>query len=225
MRPGIYPIRLGFARGDAVQGERSIMVDSGSPNQGQGFRRALEKLPVRPEDIGLVLITHGHWDHIGSARDIKEITGARLAAHQRDKNRLEESLKSLPPGVTAWGRVFSRTLAMFMPLVHIPATEVEVVLGDEGLALDEYGIPGRVVYTPGHTMGSVSVLLDTGDALVGDLALNEFPLRFSPGLPILAEDLARVKESWKLLLDEGVRVVYPGHGKPFSAEVIRRALL
>lgn len=102
MRPGIYPIRLGFARGYVVQGEQSIMVDSGSPNQGQGFRRALEKLPVRPEDIGLVLITHGHWDHIGSARDIKEITGARLAAHQRDKDRLEESLKSLPPGVTAW---------------------------------------------------------------------------------------------------------------------------
>ena len=37
----------------------------------------------------------------------------------------------------------------------------------------------RVIHTPGHSMGSVSVLLETGDALVGDLAMTEFPLRFS----------------------------------------------
>jgi len=55
--------------------------------------------------------------------------------------------------------------------------------------------------------------------------MNEFPLRFSPGLPTLAEDLHRVKESWQLLLDKGAKTVYPGHGGPFSAEIIRRALL
>jgi hydroxyacylglutathione hydrolase len=111
-----------------------------------------------------------------------------------------------------------------MASVHIPATNVDVVLGDEALSLLEYGIPGKVIYTPGHTMGSVSVLLETGDALVGDLAMNGFPLRLSPGLPSAAEDMQRVKESWKLLLDEGAETVYPGHGKPFSAEIIRRAL-
>jgi glyoxylase-like metal-dependent hydrolase (beta-lactamase superfamily II) len=113
---------------------------------------------------------------------------------------------------------------MFLPLVLIPGTNVDIVIGDEGLSLDEYGVSGKVVYTPGHSSGSVSVLLETGDAFVGDMAMNMFPLRLSPGLPIFAEDLGKVKESWKLLLDQGAKMIYPVHGKPFSADIIRNAL-
>jgi len=55
--------------------------------------------------------------------------------------------------------------------------------------------------------------------------MNKFPLCLSPGLPILAEDMLQVKESWKVLLDKGAKTVYPAHGKSFSADVIRNALL
>ena len=112
-----------------------------------------------------------------------------------------------------------------MPFVHIPAADVDVVLGDEEFSLAEYEIPGKIIHTPGHSMGSVSVLLETGDAFVGDLAMNKFPLRFNLGLPIFTEDLRKVRESWKLLLDQGAETIYPAHGKPFSAEIIRKALL
>ncbi len=54
--------------------------------------------------------------------------------------------------------------------------------------------------------------------------MNGFPLRPGPGLPTAAEDLLSVKESWRLLLEGGAETIYPGHGRPFSAEVIRRAL-
>jgi glyoxylase-like metal-dependent hydrolase (beta-lactamase superfamily II) len=111
-----------------------------------------------------------------------------------------------------------------MPLIKIPPAEVDVILGDDGLSLYDYGIPGRVLHTPGHSSGSVSVLLDTGEAFVGDLAMNKFPLRLSPGLPIFAEDPAAVVKSWKLLLDQGASTVYPAHGKPFDATVIERAI-
>lgn len=77
----------------------------------------------------------------------------------------------------------------------------------EGLLLDEYGIPGKVLNTPGHSFESASVVLETGGAFVGDLAMNKFPLRISSALPIFAEDLSRLKESWKLLLDEGAKTV------------------
>ena len=109
--------------------------------------------------------------------------------------------------------------------MHIPATSVDIVLGDEEFSLTEYGIPGKIMYTPGHSKGSVSVLLETGEAFVGDLAISEFPMRLSPGLPILAEDLQTVRASWKLLLAAGAKTVYPAHGKPFSADILRKALL
>lgn len=225
MRVSIHPVTLGYDHCYLIQGEGTIMVDGGAPNQARGFTEALERLSMRPEEMQLIVLTHGHWDHIASAKHIKELTGAKIAMHRREKDWLEKSLKPLPPGVTTWGRVLAGVMAMFMPLIHIPATEVDVVLGDEELSLAEYGIPGRVIHTPGHPMGSVSVLLDTGDALVGDLAMNKFPLRLSPGLPIFAEDMQQVEDSWRLLLEEGAETVYPAHGKAFSAEVIRRALL
>jgi len=112
----------------------------------------------------------------------------------------------------------------FLPLIRIPPTEVDVVLGDEEVSLAKYGITGKVVHTPGHSSGSVSVLLETGDAFVGDMAMNKFPLRLSPGLPIFAEDWEQLMESWELLLASGAKTIYPSHGEPFSADIIREAL-
>jgi len=55
--------------------------------------------------------------------------------------------------------------------------------------------------------------------------MSMFPLRLSPGLPILAEDMPKVRESWKLLMDMGAKTIYPAHGKPFSVDIIRKALI
>lgn len=224
MRVGIHPITLGVDHCYIIQGERVIMIDGGAPKQAKCFTKAIERLSVKPDDIKLIVLTHGHWDHIGSAKEIKEITGAKLALHRQEKDWLEKSLKPMPPGVTVWGRIFVKIMALFMPLVHIPATDVDIVLEYGEFPLFEYGIPGKIVHTPGHSMGSVSVLLETGDAFVGDLAMNMFSLRLSPGLPILAEDMRKVRESWKLLVDAGAETIYPAHGKPFSVDLIRRAL-
>ena len=227
MTVSIHPIDLGFTRCYLIRDQGVIMVDAGGSGRAGSFKRALDRVPVDPEEIQLVVITHGHWDHIASAKEIKELTGAKIALHGREKDWLENPSgppSPVPPGVTAWGRIMVKMLKPFMHQIEIPPTEVDVVLGDEGLALAEYGIAGRVLYTPGHSSGSVSVLLDTGDAFVGDLAMNRFPLRLSPGLPVLAEDMPSVKKSWIQLLDAGAETVYPAHGKAFPAEIIRKAL-
>jgi hypothetical protein len=57
-----------------------------------------------------------------------------------------------------------------------------------------------------------------------DLAMNKFPLRLSPGLPIYAEDWPKVLDSWQMLLNLGAEMVYPSHGRAFSAEIIHAAL-
>jgi glyoxylase-like metal-dependent hydrolase (beta-lactamase superfamily II) len=224
MSLSIHPIKLGVARCYVIRAEGTILIDGGAPKKAKNFMKGIETLSIKPEDIQLIVITHGHWDHIGSAKEIKGITGAKIALHRNEKDWLEKSLKPLPPAVTLWGNIFAKIMAIFVPLIHVPAADVDVVLGDEELSLADYGIPGRIIPTPGHSMGSVSVLLETGDAFVGDLAMNAFPLRLSPGLPIFAEDLQEVKKSWHLLLAKGAKTVYPAHGKPFSADAIRRAL-
>jgi glyoxylase-like metal-dependent hydrolase (beta-lactamase superfamily II) len=83
-----------------------------------------------------------------------------------------------------------------------------VVISKE-FSLENYGLEGSVLETPGHTNGSISVLLKDGAVLVGDLAFNLTSKLF----PIFAESPTKVWESWKKLTDSGAREIYPGHGK------------
>jgi glyoxylase-like metal-dependent hydrolase (beta-lactamase superfamily II) len=220
----ILTIRMGMTRCYIIQDEGTMMIDCGPPNKLSSFIKSMNKASIDPKQIKLIVQTHGHWDHIGSTKAIKAVTGAQIAMHEPDKEWLEKSLIQLPPGATAWGRVLLMLISRYMRSTQIPATKVDVVLHDEELSLAPFGVPGKVVYTPGHTDGSVSVLLETGDAFIGDLAMNGLPFGLRPGLPIFAEDIKKVKESIRLLLEKGAKTFYPGHGNPFPADIIRKAL-
>lgn len=224
MAVSIHRIDLGFNQCYVIRSAGVIAVDAGAPDKEDRFLRGLSEAFVDPKEVRLIVITHGHWDHIGSAREMRHLTGGRIAMHRLDAPSLERSLKPLSPGVTAWGRLLSGMHKPFMPLISIPSAKVDLLLGDEEYPLHTYGIPGKILHTPGHTSGSVSVLLDTGEAFVGDLAMNRFPLRLSPGLPVFAEDMGAVRASWKSLLGQGAKTVYPAHGEPFPADRIRRML-
>ncbi|MEE9557785.1 MAG: MBL fold metallo-hydrolase [Candidatus Adiutricales bacterium] len=221
----IYSITLGLGSCYIIQDQGVIAIDTGNPKKGKEFLNGLEEASIKPEEVNLIVLTHGHFDHIGSTAEIKELTGAKVAMHQNEQEWLEKGLKPMPPGVTRWGKFLSGFItAVMIPFVHIPPTEVDLVLGDEGLSLTEYGVAGKIMYTPGHSSGSVSVLLDSGEAFVGDLAMNKLPMRRGPGLPVFAEDWAKVQESWTMLLEQGVQTVYPAHGEPFSIDIIKDAL-
>lgn len=65
------------------------------------------------------------------------------------------------------GRILARLLA------HLPfRTRAADIDADEGSRLDAFGISGSILYTPGHTPGSISGLLDSGDAIVGDVIMG-----------------------------------------------------
>jgi len=220
----IHTIKLGFDQCYLIGDKDWIMIDAGESNKKKNFLKKLASLGIKPEHIKLIIITHGHWDHIGSAKDIKEITGAKIAMHENEKEWLEKSMIIHPPGVTLWGKIFSKIIPLIKPRIKIPSTKVDIVLGNKSVFLNEYGIEGSIEFTPGHSSGSVSVMLETGEAFVGDLLMNKFPLRMSPGLPIFAEDLSKVKQSLELLLEKGVRKIYPAHGKSFNADIVHKEL-
>lgn len=221
----IHTIPLGFDNAYIVKDKGAVMIDGGEPKKGKFFLKSLEETGMKPEEIQLIILTHGHWDHIGSAAEIKELTGAKVVMHQNEKHWLQESLKPMPPGVSTWGKISTKLFSWtIVPFVHIRPTDVDIVLEDDEFSLEQYGISGKIIYTPGHSSGSVSVLLESGEAFVGDLAMNKFPLRLSPGLPIYAEDWPKVLDSWQMLLNRGAEMIYPSHGRAFSAEIIAAAL-
>jgi glyoxylase-like metal-dependent hydrolase (beta-lactamase superfamily II) len=219
----IHPISFGFVHAFLLKGEKTILIDAGIPGQRQRFLQGLAATNTIPEEIDLLLLTHGHFDHIGLAKEIVDLSGAQTAIHFREKRWLETGDAPMPPGATLWGK-FLMNLMNFAPKMRVPGTPVDIELGNDDFSLEEYGIPGQVVHTPGHTLGSMSILLENGEAIVGDLAMSAKYMRLSPGIPIFAEDVSLIKPSWKKLLDLGAEKIYPAHGKPFSAEVFRKQL-
>jgi glyoxylase-like metal-dependent hydrolase (beta-lactamase superfamily II) len=104
---------------------------------------------------------------------------------------------------------------------RVPGFEPDIVFEEE-LRLDEYGVAGRMISTPGHTPGSASVLLDSGDAIVGDAVMGKLMgMVRKPGPPLVAWDLCRT-QSVRQLLALSPRFVYVGHGGPFQVEGVSR---
>ncbi|HDS00617.1 MAG TPA: MBL fold metallo-hydrolase [candidate division Zixibacteria bacterium] len=222
----IFPVKVGINTCYLIRHEGVILIDAGGPNKIKTFQRAFDKFSIRPDEIKLIVLTHGDVDHVGSAADLKELTGARIAIHKNDKDLFEKSLHNFPAGVTKWGKfmhvILNPVLKNVLP--RISGGKADIILDENDYPLSDFGVQGKIIHTPGHTSGSISVLLDSGDAFVGCMAHNNFPFRLKPGLPIFADDIEGVKQSWKRLLKYDIKTIYPGHGNPFPAEVMRREL-
>jgi glyoxylase-like metal-dependent hydrolase (beta-lactamase superfamily II) len=212
----VQTIKLGGVNCFLIQDEGLMLVDAATPGQHDKILKEVKKLGLNPHDIELIVITHGHGDHFGGAQKIKEFTGAKLAVHKEDANIVKEGKKVFPPGLTKWGCFMAFVWKPMFSLINFAGVEPDILL-EEDFQLAEFGIKGRIIHTPGHTQGSVSVLLDGGEVIVGDLAMNGFPMRRGTGMPIFGSSEREIKQSWKKLLDAGASVIYPGHGDPFPA--------
>ena len=220
METEIHRIPLGLSNSYVIREEGVILVDAGFPGKGEELQKRLQELSIAPRDVGLLLMTHGHWDHVGSADEIKKVTGCEVAINRREKDWLERGLKPMPPGITPWGKIFAVLLKMYVPFVNFSPASVDVVLEDRDYSLESYGIHGKVVHTPGHSSGSMSLLLDSGHAFVGCVAMNGLPFRIGPGMPCFGENISDLRESWRLIVESGAKWIYPAHGKPFEAQVL-----
>jgi hydroxyacylglutathione hydrolase len=220
----IFPVKLGLNSCYLIRGKDIVMIDGGMPNKLKIFKSELSRLNIRPEEIKLIVLTHSHFDHSGSAREIRDLTGAKIALHESERTYVENGGMIIPKGVNNWGKF---TQPLFFPIfkrVPFPKFIPDILITDKPFSLAEYGIDGIVIHTPGHTLGSISVILDSGEAFVGCMAHNGVPFRIHPGLPIYAQDLIALKKSWKMLINGGVKMIFPGHGKAFPVEVIIRSL-
>ena len=221
----IIPFRSGINTCYIVKDKGAVLIDGSTPGAGKSFSKLLSDSGIGPEEIQLIILTHGDFDHCGGAKELQELTGAKIVLHEKDRKNLEESIFHWPEGVTAWGKI---SRSMMMPLVKkigkFPAAKVDIVMDDNDLSLKEYGLDGNIVYTPGHTYGSISVILESGDTFVGCLAHNRPPFVLRPKLPIYAKDLELLKKSWVKVLNMGAATIYPGHGLPFPVEKITKYL-
>jgi len=221
-RSDIVPVPLGRANAYFVIREQEVvLVDTGTKGNARKIVQALLTRGLSPRHIRLIVITHTHYDHCGSLKALKDLTGAKTLVHESEATRLREGYGGFPRGTTALtqvisflGRTIGKRVGGYDPV------SPDIIMKDR-FSLEAYGLDGYVLATPGHTIGSVSVILDNEHAMVGDTLFNIFRKSL---FPPFADDPDELLKSWTKLYETGCRQFYPGHGKPFGRDKLRQNL-
>jgi glyoxylase-like metal-dependent hydrolase (beta-lactamase superfamily II) len=194
----------------------AVLFDTGPPGSTAAVTAAAEKAGVRPADVRLILISHGHLDHYGAVSGVKAWCDAPVAAHREAPAFSRDRRNALPPAQTLRGSVFRWLYLLLSPLAKVAPLEADILMDDE-TELAPHGVQARVLHLPGHSPGSLAVITSDGDAFVGDLFVNYSV----PSQPIYLSDRDAWQHSYERLLALSPRMVYVGHGEPFPGEKLQ----
>ncbi|MDP8247528.1 MAG: MBL fold metallo-hydrolase [Candidatus Tritonobacter lacicola] len=203
----VHSIPTKLARSYFIESDEGLyLVDTGAPGSEETVLKLMEKLGR--DDLRLIYITHAHLDHYGSAAALRRITGAPIAIHRADAERMARGETHLGE-IRGWGKLIGAFKKMLEPHMKPEATRPDILL-DDGDRLDEWGLDAKVVHIPGHTHGSSCLLVEGRLAFVGDLLSTVGRLHAQR---FFAEDWSQIPESLERLKALGVEWVYAGHGR------------
>lgn len=222
---GIHRIGEYFVNWYIVEeGGQLTVVDAGLPSSWRSLLEGLNAIGRAPRDVEALVLTHAHFDHIGFAERARADLGIPVWVHEND----------VPLTRRPWLYMTERSPLSYLSRSNLPivssliragAPRVGPIrevrrFGNEG-TLDVPGAPS-VVFTPGHTLGHVSLHFPERDAVIsGDALVTHDPYTDTRGPRIVARgataDSERALASLERLADTGVGTLLPGHGEPWTS--------
>lgn len=204
-----------------------LLIDISLPHDFRKFLRKLRKLNIAVIDIKYLLLTHSHADHIGFAEQILQISNANLIAHENTLPHLiNGTMESESNPVNFIYKIMMKLANFALRHAYNPITiEKEKIIsikGDNEKLLKKLGIVGKIITTFGHTNDSITIVLDDGRGFVGDTCSNRSTFYVGKGKrPAFIIDEELLMQSWEKLELNGVKEIYPAHGKPFLIEKLK----
>ena len=185
------------------------IIDAGLPRSEKKILKYIASLGKSAEDVKRIILTHSDLDHVGGLAALQKATGARTYASQSEADAIAIGKPSRQ--ITSTGFSLRRIFfALVDPFFKASPFRVDEILA-EGQNLPVLG-GLRVVATPGHTPGHISLFAPTlgvlfcGDSMVAD----ESGIHGSR--PMVTWDEARAKESARKQAELGASIVCSGHG-------------
>jgi hydroxyacylglutathione hydrolase len=187
-----------------IDGKDLVVIDTGMGGNAKKIVKYIEKIGYQSSDVSTIVLTHYHMDHAGSAKDLKKLTNAKVAAGAEDAD-IVSGKKPFPKAKTFLLRAVST--------LNKPASiEVEISL-KEG---DKIGTL-TVIETPGHTPGSIALFDEQKKAMfVGDtLRFNGTKISAAPEQ--FTWDAEKENQSIEKISKRDFDVMLPGHGEVLMA--------
>ncbi len=208
-----------------------IAVDGGALYGPEYAKKACAEAGIDPCSVGLIVASHPHVDHTCNLEELRKLTGAPIAVNKAGES---DMIHAVRPQVFPRNRIGDEIMEFAkkmggMPDDYLPPITPDITWEDE-FDLHPYGIKGRIIATPGHSLADCCVVLEDGQAIIGDLVCED---GFTHGKPTVAyfgytPDKKKANEmllpSLDRLLATGAVKFYAGHGGPFTLEQVRAAL-
>jgi glyoxylase-like metal-dependent hydrolase (beta-lactamase superfamily II) len=195
-----------------INGQELAVIDTGTSGNAQKTVAYIQKLGYQPTDVKTIILTHFHMDHMGSAKELKDLTNAKVAVHAEDADYVSGK-KPLPKPKN----ILFRAVSSFVKPTPV---QVDVILkeGDKIANL-------TVFHTPGHTPGSIALLDEERKVLFAGDTLRYDGKKVSGAPEQFTADPNQVRESIAKLSTLNFGVMLPGHGealKPNASEEIKK---
>ena len=192
-----------------------VLIDTGYISNRTRLDKMLRAAGCRPGDLKLIVVTHGDPDHSSNAAYLREEYGAKIAMHEAEAAAVEQGDMFLSRGRPSLGRRMLKPLVALFQLRKRDRFGPDLYFEDGDL-LTEYGLDATILHVPGHSTGSIAVLTTDGVFFSGDFLEN----RTYPSIATLVDDAEALKVGFERVKKMNIRIVYPGHGKPFTLDEI-----
>ncbi len=226
--PGVHRIEDAFTNWYLVEGDGSALtiVDAGVPRSWRSLQDTLRTLGRRPDDVEALVLTHGHFDHLGFAERARTQLGIPVWAHENEVPLTRHPVR-YKHARSRFPYLFQRKAARIMASLLLsraffvrPVAEVRTFTGG---ALDVPGSP-QVVFTPGHTWGHCAFHFpDRGALIAGDAIVTLDPYTGDTGPQVVSRAATANPEqalaSLDALAERESKVLLTGHGEPWTEGV------
>jgi hydroxyacylglutathione hydrolase len=200
-----------------TNGKINILVDTSVSRLWPKLQRQLDKLNIKTIDY--LILTHAHFDHAANANKIKAKYKSTVIIHKDDAICLSKGDAIIPKGTTFITKPMVNMLSKFIsPSLFKFEPCMPDIMVDSYYELKEIGFNAYVTHTPGHTNGSLSVIIDDEIAIVGDTMFGVFKWSVFP--PFSADKDLMIK-SWGRLLETNCSLFMPSHGTEISRSLVQ----
>jgi glyoxylase-like metal-dependent hydrolase (beta-lactamase superfamily II) len=198
-------------------GAKNILIDTSSEFMWSTLNKRLKQLNITVIDY--LILTHSHFDHAANSNRIKSDYKASVIIHQNEAANLASGRNPATSGTNFVTRSLAGMLSRpWMTFLNYEPCAYDLVV-DKRLDLSDFGFNAYILYTPGHTVGSMSIIVDDEIALVGDCMFGIFR---STVFPPYAEDPEEMISSWGRLLDTGCKLFLPSHGWANNRSLVQK---